>query len=123
MSKMPKTANGKIIRDLMVAHKVKGNFKDFVVITGSKLMDWSGNYDFKRDGRAVEARVVALVHKQGLAAVIGPKLAGAFWRPSLGRVPPANTIQQLSKLNSEANFGRSDEDGKAPHAEPDEANG
>lgn len=94
LKKPVKTANGKIIRDLMLANRVKGNYKDFVIIAGDRLMDWAGSYDMLNDGKKVIAQAVALIHKSKLANVIGAEPARAFWRPTLGRV---NTNKPMVK--------------------------
>lgn len=118
------TANGKMIQDLMVAHKVKGNHKDFVIIVGSKLMDWTGTYDIRQRDKPVEARAMALIHKSKLRNVIGPELAGVFWRRGLGRVGHVALVQSLLKHSAEVNKdGRSDQDEPPPRDEPDEVGG
>jgi len=82
-----KTANGRIIRDLMLSNKVKGNFKDFVIIAGERLLDWCGSYDIlSDDGSKVTAKAVALVHKSKLRNIIGEEQARRFWHPGIGRV-------------------------------------
>jgi hypothetical protein len=78
------TANAKVIRDLMAANKVKGKFKDYVVIAGVRLIDWLGSYDIlheSEDGlKAAGINGMALVHKSKLRNIIGEKMAAQFWR-------------------------------------------
>ena len=82
-----KTANGRIIRDMMLSSKVKGNFKDFVIIAGERLLDWCGSYDIlTTEGEKVSAKAVALVHKSKLRNIIGEEQARRFWRPGIGRI-------------------------------------
>lgn len=80
--------NAKIIHNLMISEKVNGDFKDYVVLVGKRLVDWQGSYDMIReaDGKSVGVDGMALVHKSKLAPVIGDELAKHFWRPGIGRV-------------------------------------
>lgn len=77
------TANATIIRDLMIASKVKGKFKDYVVLAGNRIMDWLGSYDVLKqteDGiKSVGFHGMALIHKSKLRNVIGEQ-ADLFWR-------------------------------------------
>lgn len=97
------TTNGKIIRDLMLAHKVKGNYKDFVVITGSRLMDWAASFDIRNveTGQAASTPRIMLIHKRDLNRVIGPEAAKAFWRKGIGRTGSSASIMK-SILDSKA---------------------
>lgn len=79
------TANAKIIRDLMVANKVKGKYKDYVIIAGNRLIDWVASYDIIKtdeDGSVKSAGVdgMALIHKRNLSNIIGEEMASKFWR-------------------------------------------
>jgi len=80
--------NAKVIRDLMISQEIKGNFKDYVVLAGKRLIDWQGSYDMVReeDGKTVGVNGMALIHKSKLANVVGAELASNFWRPGIGRV-------------------------------------
>jgi len=81
------TANAKVIRDLMLANKVKGDYRDHVIIAGARLIDWKGSYDIRRedDGKTVGVNGMAIVHKAKLANIIGEEMASNFWG-SVGRV-------------------------------------
>lgn len=79
------TANAKIIRDLMAANKVKGKYKDYVIIAGNRLIDWVASYDIIKtedDGSVRSAGVdgMALIHKRNLVNIIGADMASKFWR-------------------------------------------
>jgi len=78
------TANAKVIRDLMLANKVKGRFKDYVVIAGTRLMDWLGSYDILHESeeglKAAGINGMALIHKSKLVNIIGAEMAAQFWR-------------------------------------------
>jgi len=91
--KAGKTPNGKMILDIMTAHKVNGNFKDYVVIVGSRLVEYRRSYDIKlEDGKSLGVNGISLIHKSRLKNVIGDEAAAILWHPILGRavdVPPA----------------------------------
>ena len=81
------TANARIIRDLMFNQKIRGNYKDFVVLAGKRLVDWQDSYDMvTEEGKTVGVQNMALVHKSKLANIVGLELAGRFWRPGIGRI-------------------------------------
>ena len=90
----PKVNNGSVPRGLtnwgqkiwsfMNDHKVKGNFRDFVLFVGDQMYDNSGQYTVRREQSAEgEAAYVALLHKQKLHQVIGEKAAEKFWNSKL----------------------------------------
>lgn len=107
----------------MLANRVKGNHKDYVIITGSRLMDWSGSYDIRHsaDGKIVQApaSAVALIHKSKLRNVIGEEAASAFWRTSFGRVPPSVTLQQMN-IRSSGNLRKIQHQQLQPEERPPE---
>ncbi len=80
--------NARMIRDMMVQDKVKGSWKDYVIITGNRLLNGNGrSFEIKlEEGATTGVDAVALVHKRKLVNVIGPDEAARFWHPQLGRV-------------------------------------
>lgn len=78
------TANAKMIIDLMKSRKLKGKFKDHVIIVGSRLIDWLGSYEIRieEEGEMKKFGVdgVALIHKSKLKNIIGEEPASKFWR-------------------------------------------
>jgi len=74
------THNAKIIQDLMDQNKVKGDFRNWVIIAGRRLVDWLGSHaiigddvdDSKLEG-------MKLVHKSLLHHFVGAEWAGKFW--------------------------------------------
>lgn len=102
LAKPVKTANGRIIRDLMLANDVKGSYKDYVIISGERLIDWTGSFDIFKDGRPLRAEAVALIHKSKLAKVIGDDAAKVFWRPGFGRIhsKPQKTVGDEKHLEA-----------------------
>lgn len=88
----PGTVNGNRIAQMMIGVGERGNPKDYVVIVGDTLVDWTGSWNIviKNNGGGVSkigvSKAAALVHKSRLDRVIGPKTAGLFWRPGVGRI-------------------------------------
>ena len=81
------TANARTIKAMMLEEKVKGNFKDYVIITGNRLLDWRSSYSITVDeGYTLGVNGVALVHKKKLHMIIGDEQAKQFWHPQLGRI-------------------------------------
>ena len=79
------TVNGRIIADMMHTQKMRGNPKDYVILSGSSLLDFDGTYEVRREvGKALA--LVCIVHKRNLQNVIGPKESARFWKPGFGRV-------------------------------------
>lgn len=82
----PATPNGKLIQDLMVARGVKGDYRDFVVITGARLVDWLDSWDiFNGKGDPVGFEGVLLIHKSKLETIVDEKFAAKFWDKMLRR--------------------------------------
>ena len=77
--KLP-TQNAQMIVDFMKANNVKGNYKDYVIINGFRLIDWLASYDIKNHCE------MALVHIRNLHNVVGEEAAKQFWHPKLGRL-------------------------------------
>jgi hypothetical protein len=87
--KQPSTANGKMIQDLLDQRKVKGNYKDFMVIAGNRIIDWTGSWDvFNDKGEPTGHDGVILVHKSKIHTIVGEQFARRFWHPRLGRIHP-----------------------------------
>lgn len=86
----PKTPNGKLIANVMEMRDIKGSYKDFVILSGSKLVDAHGSWDiFSPDGAPLGVEGVALVHKSNLSKLVGEKFASRFWNSKINtRVPP-----------------------------------
>lgn len=83
----PPTANGRKIRDFMIAHKVNGNFRDYVIFSGDAFIDWLGTYKaVAEDGNPIRVEGTALIHKKKLKNLVGDKAAKKFWHPVFGRV-------------------------------------
>jgi hypothetical protein len=79
---IPSTVNGRMIYDLMKERKVRGRYKDYVIINGDKLMDWLGTYEIKIIGGknvAFFTNNVILVHKSKLSRFIGKEGEMKFW--------------------------------------------
>lgn len=82
-----KTTNGRIIADMMHAQKLKGNPRDYVILSGASLLEFNGTYEVKiDDGAKLKFAGVLLVHKRKLHHFIGEGEASRFWRARIGRV-------------------------------------
>lgn len=80
------TTNGRIIADMLHSEKMRGNAKDYVVVSGSSLLDFDGTYEMRLDDAKLKVPSVALVHKRNLRKIIGDEQAARFWKPGYGRV-------------------------------------
>jgi hypothetical protein len=79
---VPPTVNGRMIYDLMKERKVRGRYKDYAIINGTKLMDWLGTYEIKIIGgknAVFFVNSVILVHKSKLSRFIGKEGELKFW--------------------------------------------
>lgn len=96
MNQPAPTHNAKIIRDLMMAVGVKGNFKDYVIIAGKRLIEWADSYDLLKieDGKTTGLKSMALIHKRKLRDIVGEDMAAEFWDHKLGRRRPSKTRPQ-----------------------------
>lgn len=79
------TTNGRIIADMLHTEKIRGNPKDYVILSGASLMDFDGTYEMRHDGGSLSVPSVHLVHKRRLHNIIGAKQAARFWVPGIGR--------------------------------------
>jgi hypothetical protein len=83
--KRPQTPNGQLIQDLIDKAQVKGFYKDFVVIVGRRLVDWTGSWDmYGSDGQSIGIEGVKLLHKSKLKGLIEGPLLDKLWHPTLG---------------------------------------
>lgn len=73
------TANARIIHDTMKSKGVKGSYKDFALVAGSCVVDWTGTYP-----AGVETKGVQLVHKGRLVDVVDEETAERFWCKATG---------------------------------------
>ena len=78
--------NAEMIANMMRTTKTRGNPRDYVLISGARLIDCGGAYDLKlEDGKTLGlVEHVALVHKRRLHVLVGDEYAALFWRRRLG---------------------------------------
>lgn len=91
MRQAAQTANAKMIVDMMIAEGVAGNYRDYVIVTGTRLIDHRRSFDIVFDERATPKDEARLFHKKKLHELIGAA-AHKLWHPIHGRavdVPPA----------------------------------
>ncbi len=61
------TANARMIKKFLDAGKMKGDFRDYVILTGNRMLDWEGSYELEApDGGAVQVAETNLMHKKKL---------------------------------------------------------
>lgn len=80
------TANGRVIADMMHSEKMRGNVRDYVVLSGNTLIDFHGTFDMRKDGGKLSVPKVCIVHKRNLYKFVGYEQAERFWKPGFGRV-------------------------------------
>lgn len=85
--KMAKTANGQRIQQMLI--RVGWNpadYKDYVVIIGTRLIDWADSYNVtNNEGKPVREGSEAIVlHKSKLHEAIPERVADLFWNKRLG---------------------------------------
>ncbi len=92
--------NESMIQDFLDLVGNKSNPKDFVIISGLRMIDVSGSFDIKmkeNPGKPPPSGVF-IVHKKDLHKVIGDELASRFWNRRLHmRVPRKNTKAEAKK--------------------------
>lgn len=81
---MISTENGRMIYNLMLSRKIKGRYKDYVIINASRMIDWLGSYEIMdtRNGTLESFTIngVALIHKRNLYKILGKEVADKFWK-------------------------------------------
>jgi len=91
LKKASKYPNGRAIQDLMLEQRIKGDYRDYIVLNEDSMLDYRGTYnisytnapDFGKDE-------FFIIHKKELHKLIGEKSLD-FWHPIIGRliaVPP-----------------------------------
>jgi hypothetical protein len=81
------TPNGRIIQGMLAQHNIDPNlYKDYVAITGDRLIDWSGEeYQVQSENGTAYVGPSAVLHKRHLKKVVGSVLAAKFWHPTLNK--------------------------------------
>lgn len=82
----------------MVENQVRGSYKDYVIIAGYRLIEWTETVDIRNDQGTVGVEGTVLIHKRRLAAVIGPEAAARYWKPGIGRVQTG--AQNIRRTNA-----------------------
>lgn len=103
------TQNGKLIQDLMAKRGVKGNYKDYVVIAGTRLIDWIESWDiFNSQGEPMGFDGVVLYHKSRLPDILDEKFTARFWNKKLGRrVTPTQQERNPNAARAKSKHGAS----------------
>jgi hypothetical protein len=68
--------NGKFVFSIMKSRKIRGNYKDFVVLAGNKLFD---RYDVYEVVRLTKEDSLEIVHKEDLTEKIEGRLPDLLW--------------------------------------------
>jgi hypothetical protein len=77
--------NGKLIYSFVKETKAKGSFKDYVLVTENRMIDYRDSYNIMIKNKTEVGRKY-LVHKSKLKNLIGEALALKFWHPKFGRL-------------------------------------
>lgn len=92
--------NESMIQDFLDLVGNKSNPKDFIIISGLRMIDVSGSFDIKmkENPEKPPPSGVYIVHKKDLHKVIGEELASKFWNRRLHmRVPRKNPKTEAKK--------------------------
>ena len=84
----PKTQNGIMIANLMKKEGIKGNYKDYVVLSPQGILHWNGTFRLTRsdNGEDLEMPAIAILHKRELHSIVGPEIGRLFWCKNGSRV-------------------------------------
>lgn len=78
------TDNARKIHDIMKSRNVRGKYKDYVLIIGSRLIDWLDSYEIaiedEEGTKSFGVDGIALVHKRKLKNLLGEYAASKFWK-------------------------------------------
>jgi hypothetical protein len=78
-----KTQNGQLIYQLMVSRGVRGDYKDYVLVTPTEIIDWQDRWTVV-SGEVFDKP--QLMHKKLLRHVLGDDVASEIWHPKMGRL-------------------------------------
>lgn len=99
--RMFNTVNGRIIADMLFSENMKGNPRNYVILSGSSLLEFNGTYEVKIDnGAKLRFSGVLLVHKRKLHNFIGDNEASRFWRQRIGRVHNPSPLVKTPKTTN-----------------------
>ena len=80
-------ANAKKIADFMKEEGIRGDYRDYVLFVGDRLIDYRKSFNMATLFMTPSPRVgIALVHKKHLKDLMYEKFAKLFWHPKLGRL-------------------------------------
>jgi hypothetical protein len=84
--KQARTPNGQRIQRLLVRTGwPPSQYKDYVVVFGTTLLDWKDRYTVTTtDGKPVGSGEMMLVHKSKLHGMIPRRIADRFWHQATG---------------------------------------
>jgi hypothetical protein len=80
--------NAKMIVEAMKEAKIKGNYRDYVLLVGDRLIDYRESHGLAALDGLSSARVegMAVMHKKRLKNILPEDVAALFWHPRLGRM-------------------------------------
>lgn len=84
--KEPRPTAKNLIQSLMKERRVRGNYKDYVIIHAGSMMDHEGMYQLTvaETGAKVKIEAIQLFHKRELISFMRPEVAKLFWDPRVG---------------------------------------
>lgn len=80
-SKATRDENTHMMKKMLQARKIKGNYKNYVIISGTRLLDYHDSYVMS--GKDIVFGM-ELIHKRDLHKHVGDDLAKLFWNKSCG---------------------------------------
>lgn len=79
--------NAKKIVDFLKSEGIKGDYRDYVLFVGDRLIDYRKSHNIAGLRVKQTNQVgIALVHKKQLIHLLPKKIALLFWHPTMGRL-------------------------------------
>jgi len=103
--RMGESNNERMVREMMQSVGTKGDPRDYVILSGSRLIDFAGGYELRspKTGGSMGVKGVAVMHKKHLAKFVAKEFARVFWNPwPGGRTPVEQRNRLLPLLEKEA---------------------
>lgn len=80
-----KWPNGKLMYDSMKEASLKGDVRDYMIVTRGNMLDYRGSYNLEDEADHI-VDDIKIIHKKYLKNIVGNEIAKNFWHPILGRL-------------------------------------